>query len=298
MLAVTSVSSEDQDVQSLVALFDSVFSLYNQACESLIEIVASSIVAAKGESDSEGRRAARKYRLFSTAAEQLSRERAFISSHGPEGKLCLAPLLNHGPKPWERQQTLDSVAETPEGSEPESFTPVVQGEPSSERLYCLAEIIGARKTLLGTVVHSHSDDTKAISEGLLATLVWEDEGSLFTANDIARLDFLERRVLAPTFDQPAPTEEWYQMISRFIKEIHSRIAINLVKDMRPQHKDDFVTDVSVNRQLLPSLKEEVGPKSGLAVNSGKLTVERSIDARCCGCRAGLKLCLLSLAERL
>merc|ERR1712217_412412 len=102
----------------------------------------------------------------------------------------------------------------------------------SERLYRLAEIIGARKILLGTVLDA-TTDTVATSEGLLATLIWEDEGSLLTPHDIRHLESLEQQVLNPRFGEPAPTEEWYETITRFLKDINSRIAFLIVEVVHP-----------------------------------------------------------------
>merc|ERR1712217_856422 len=94
----------------------------------------------------------------------------------------------------------------------------------SERLYRLAEIIGARKILLGTVLDA-TTDTVAMSEGLLATLIWEDEGSLLSPADIKNLESLEKRVLSPSSGGLAHREEWWQTITCFLNEIHSRIMV-------------------------------------------------------------------------
>lgn len=261
--ATDAVRLDEKDPATLRECFDRVFDLYNQASGKMTDIVASSIVAFRGENNAEGRRAARRYRLYSSAAEQLGRERAFICAHRNGERLGLTDL---SAKP----DGLPAVSETAS-----SWTDL-QEEPASERLYRLAEIIGARKILLGTVVDATSGDATAMSEGLLATLIWEDEGSLLSSGDIALLERLEGQVLHPAVGQAAPTEEWYQTISQFLHEIHSRITMLIVEEVQvPLKSRDFP-----------------------APNTEREAVSASVFSGGCGCRKGLKRLLQSLASAL
>lgn len=261
--ATDAVRLDEKDPATLRECFDRVFDLYNQASGKMTDIVASSIVAFRGENNAEGRRAARRYRLYSSAAEQLGRERAFICAHRNGERLGLTDL---SAKP----DGLPAVSETAS-----SWTDL-QEEPASERLYRLAEIIGARKILLGTVVDATSGDATAMSEGLLATLIWEDEGSLLSSGDIALLERLEGQVLHPAVGQAAPTEEWYQTISQFLHEIHSRITMLIVEEVQvPLESRDFP---------VPNTEREA--------------VSASVFSGGCGCRKGLKRLLQSLASAL
>eukprot|EP00927_Polykrikos_kofoidii_P014652 TRINITY_DN16461_c0_g1_i1.p1 TRINITY_DN16461_c0_g1~~TRINITY_DN16461_c0_g1_i1.p1 ORF type:complete len:787 (-),score=133.55 TRINITY_DN16461_c0_g1_i1:370-2679(-) len=270
-LAMDAVRSGEKDAVSLLACFDRVFCLYNQASSALIELIASSIVAVRGENNAAGRRGARRYRLYACAAEQLGRERAFVCAHG-QGRLGFGILKAS-------EVGLPAVAEAEESAQ----SPQVANL-SPERLCQLAEIIGARKILLGTVVDATAD-TLATSEGLLATLIWEDEGSLLSPTDIANLESLERRVLSPTFDDPAPTEEWYQTITSFLNEIHSRIAVLIVDE------------VHVPEELRDMQAGELRRDSTIVVKKASCQSLRTSRGGCC-CQAGLKRFLRAVADKL
>mmetsp|Transcript_56274 Transcript_56274/g.142372 ORF Transcript_56274/g.142372 Transcript_56274/m.142372 type:complete len:731 (-) Transcript_56274:48-2240(-) len=245
----------DDDRVSRSMRFDDVFTAYNQACWSLIEIVAKALESVRLGS-AEGRRAARRYRLFSAAAEQLGRERAFMCGHEEEDWSPVTSKSEHKRRP-------------------------------PDKLHRLAEILGARKILLGTSVNGSviSADVVATSTGLLGTLIGEDEPALLTPDDIATLESLERRVLDPSPNDSVATEEWYRTITRFLNEIHSRIAISLVEDMRLPEFD-----------LGSSLGSHVDgvQTSGRALASG---IELGIVGKCFSiCRMGLKRFLSQVVE--
>lgn len=229
--------------------FDSVYVTYNQACGALIEVNAKALEAVRPGS-AEGRRAARRYRLFSAAAEQLGRERAFVCGHGEQDWSPTSP------------------------------------EPGRRSLHRLAEILGARKILLGTVVEGLSGDIATTSTGLLGTLIGEDEPSLLTPGDIAKLESLEQRIIEPQPSNAVPSEEWYLTITQLLNEIHSRIAMTLVGDMRLQ-------DVEHTRQARTTARGT--PARDMPEREGSNGRRVRLG---CHCRAGLKACLLVLVERL
>lgn len=223
--------------------FDNVFMVYNQACGALIEIVATSLESVRPGS-AEGRRAARRYRLFSTAAEQLGRERAFMFGKAAASNLGLLRI---------------------------------------------AEIIGARKILLGTVGRSSAEgngDIVANSAGLLGALVGEGDESLLSPNDIMALETIEHGVLNPGISGHVDTDEWYQTITRLLNEIHSRIAIGLVEDMRMSAMSTSGFDL-----------EDIHGAPTCNKNEGR-TLRCSPQGSTCGCRSGLKRVLQSLADQL
>jgi len=238
--------------------FDHVFVGYNSACGALIGFVAQALE--RCQPGSGGRHAARRYHLFVAAAEQLGRERAFMCGH-EEQAWGLEPSPPGSPQCGSRRGR--------------RTTP--------NRMHRLAEILGARKILLGTVVGDNemAGDVVATSTGLLGTLIGEDEPPLLSTDDIAKLESLEQRVLAPTAGDEVPTEEWYQTITRFLNEIHSRIAINLVEDMR-------LADLELGSALgEEDLADGARSRQFIAVSAGA-----------CGCRAGLKRLLQLVVDRL
>jgi len=219
--------------------FDSVFSAYNYACGEVIEIVAKTVEAAKGGPDNaEGRRAARRYRLFSSASEQMGRERAFMCGY--------------------------SVRDDQRGL-------------GRGRLQRLAEILGARKILLGTAacegaMTMTSGHIVATSTGLLGTLIGEGEPALLSAADIVELEAIEARMFDPCPSQSLPTaEEWYRTLTRLLNEIHSRIVMGLMDDMReglelqepPELKLDSDTNGMDHKHYKSKTKESGCCASGL-----------------------------------
>jgi hypothetical protein len=60
--------------------FDAVFAAYNEACSVIIDDIARRVESVNHGS-LQGCRAARRYRLFSSAAEHLSKDRAFMGGH-------------------------------------------------------------------------------------------------------------------------------------------------------------------------------------------------------------------------
>lgn len=181
--------------------------------------------------------------------------------------------------------------------------PPQPGDPATERLYQLAEIIGARKILLGTVVAASIGETVATCEGLLATLIWEDEGSLLSSEDIAKLELLVRQVLYPSAAKPSPTEEWYQTITRFLNEINSRITVLIVEAVNV-HVSLELGEIQATMQVpLPLTKIELS--DGMRAGSERITQESptkcvplNASTAGCGCRAGLKRLIQSLADLL
>lgn len=246
--------------------FDALFAAYNDACTSIIETVARCVERVKRGS-SEGRRAARRYRLFSTAAEQLSRERAFMCGQSPS----------------------DSVASCK-----------VEELPSA-MLQRLFEIIGARKILLGTA--KKGSYTVASSTGLLGVLIGEGQPSLLSAADVAELEYLEARVLAPTKGEALPIAEWYQTLSRQLNQIHSSIAISLAHDVRTPTGLGALLYQGLGALEAGPVAQPPSPKRKPALEpvaeSMPLTQirgERRADR--CGCKAGLQIVLLRWLDML
>lgn len=279
--------------------FDSAFAAYNDACRSIIEKVAQCVEIAKHGS-SEGRRAARQYRLFSSAAEQLSRERAFMcgQSQSHSAASCGAEGL------------------------------------SSAMMQRLFEIIGARKILLGTV--NKGSYTVATSTGILDGLIGEGQSTLLDTSDLAELENLESRVLAPAEGEYLPIASWYRTLTRLLNEIHMKISIALARDLRPESGSRtsgafgaLSPKGSPNRQssgedsleARPSLRRGVSRSSSITALGP--VQEDSVDnktawqphnqedktepaegfggkenGRSCGCKAGLRLVLLQLLDRL
>jgi len=113
----------------------------------------------------------------------------------------------------------------------------------------------------------------------LGTLVGDGEPSLLSTADIATLESIEEGILAPNDSIAFSTEEWYQTLTRLLTEIHSRIAVNLVEDVRlPPHY--LPTLDSITKEHLESGQAPVRARSS------------------CGCRAGLKALLQSLVDKL
>jgi serine/threonine protein kinase len=257
---------------------DAIFLAYNQAGKALIAIVTHSLENAHPGS-SEGRRAARRYMLFSAAAEQLARERAFMCGHTHE-KLGVARHVDSDGSPRNAPSGVQNGGRLPR-----------------EKLQKLSEIIGSRKILLGTAAGDtdvHSNYTVATSTGLLGGLVGDAEPALLSPADIAELESLEARVLAPDPAQFLPTEEWYRTLTRLLNEIHSRIAITLVDDLR-------VPDLSLNSRQLPPCSTKEAEQTTKAPEKGVSQSEKQAQdpkVRYCGCRAGLKQCLQSIVDSL
>lgn len=258
-LGSTPVGSEavhDKEVSPPLSIdsFDAVFEAYSDAARVIIELIARCVEGAKPGS-SEGRRAARRYRLFSSAAEQLSRERAFICGHG-------RLTLKDSNSPKHEKTGL-----------------------SREMLQRLSEIIGSRKILLGTALSVCY--TVATPTGLLGGMVGEGEPALLSTGDIAELEALEALVLAPNLNEALPTEEWYRTLTRLLNEIHSRIAISLVDDMRAPELN------------LPAAFESEGAFASLITETRRIPSDKpaKVAPGLCGCRAGLRKFLQLLIDR-
>jgi hypothetical protein len=180
------------------------------------------------------------------------------------------------------------------------------------RLHRLAEILGARKILLGTVVNKASltsSDTVATSTGLLGALLGEGL-SLLGADELAELESIEQRVFSNKHDDQVPTEELYQVITRMINEIHSRIAIALVEDMRSPH---WVGSFPTPRLLSVGKRSRRGTREldakdvpfvpppiieGDDFAEAKTASKEVRQETLSGCRSGVKWLLLWLAARL
>jgi len=269
--------------------FDSAFAAYNDACRSIIEKVAQCVEIAKLGS-AEGRRAARQYRLFSSAAEQLSRERAFMNG----------------------QSQSHSAASC--GAE----------ELSSAMMQRLFEIIGARKILLGTV--NKGSYTVAASTGILDGLIGEGQPALLGASDLAELEHLEARVLAPTKGEALPIACWYRTLTRLLNEIHMKISIALARDLRPEsgsrtsgilsptgspHRQSSdpaflearpsIRQRSSGVKALGPVEEEPMPDHS-HMEEDKTEPAKEIGGKqkhlSCGCKAGLRFVLLQLLDKL
>jgi serine/threonine protein kinase len=244
--------------------FDAVFASYGDACRVIIEKVARCVENSK-PSSSESRRAARRYRLFSSAAEQLSRERAFMCGH----------------RRLETQSGCNKIGL------------------SREMLQRLSEIIGSRKILLGTAVSASY--TVATSTGLLGGLIGEGEPTLLSTADIVELERLEARVLVPSAGESLPTEEWYRTLTRLLNEIHSRIAVGLVDDMRLPELHLFPSDLDVKigcgegSSFLPCVLE-CSRQEQPSESDGAVVQKACTDT--CGCREGLKKILKFCLDKL
>jgi len=262
-LSASREQSNGQDAcQPTQAVFNAVFTAYNGLCFKWINMIADALEALCPGS-AEMKRASLRYRLFTGAAEQLGRERAFVCGH------------------W--QTSSDSSPITPRS--PSSRGDGLANQLSREELRRLAEILGARKVLLGTAVQDNSatsGDVLAPFAGLLTTLVGEDTSPLLGVADMRTLESIEERVLLPKGkDGVLPIEEWFQTLTRLMNEIHSRIAITLVGDVHHGFGD---ASVSLGTDSL-----ELGPSSGMPPC-------RKWDG--CACRAGLKKVLQSVVDRL
>lgn len=179
-------------------IFDEVYLAYNRSCSTLIEIVAKALQALHPEGP-KLHLLVQRYRLFSAAAEQLGRERAFVCGQAqPECKSTKG-----------MQYSIASL--------------------STEKMLRLSEILGARKVLIGT---TNSGDIVSTSAGLVSTLLGDGEAPLLSKADLSALECIEQQVLTPSDNRAMPTVEWYQAITRLLNDIHSRIAINLVEDVQ------------------------------------------------------------------
>jgi len=206
--AVTNGGGEALEIAGTISTFDGVFVAYNHAIATMIDIVARSLEQVRPGSNMV-RRAARRYRLFSTAVEQLGRERTFILGQG------IRPFWYSG------TQRIDTFA--------------------PEKLRKLGEILGARKILLGTsgVCGASNGDIVANSSGLLGTLIGHREPPLLSVAEIGLLESIEERVIA--CDSTMCGDEWYRTLTGLMTSIHSRIAIDLVNDMHCREGDDDYT---------------------------------------------------------
>ncbi|CAE8703755.1 unnamed protein product [Polarella glacialis] len=251
--------------------FDEVFLSYNHACGALADIVARAVEAVRFGS-SEGLHAAQRFRLLSVAAEQLCRERALALSAGM-CNLVLKPV-------WQRSVT-DGAGRVERDS-------MIGAQMPLELMRRLAEILGARKVLLGTVTRDGSSsggDVAATSGGLLGALT--GEAPVLSAADMITLESIEERVLAPSI-RPAPAaSEWWEVLTRMIKQIQSRIVMGLVEGMRVHQQN--ITSHGYARKCSREHVEFQGSR------------QHPQPARAqydCGVRLGLRRILLNLADKL
>jgi len=181
------------------ASFDEVFVAYNHACGALIDIAA--MVLQTRESPGVAK-AVQRYRLFSAAAEQLGRERAFVCGHG-QTRVCDGRGIH--------------VADLP-----------------PEKLRRLVEIIGARKVLIGTSkgqdLDPASGDIFTSSQGMVGALLDGAEPVLLSVQEISELESIEDRVLNPDCRSVLLTTDWFETLTRHVNAIHSRITLNFLED--------------------------------------------------------------------
>jgi hypothetical protein len=257
--------SNGQDACLLTqAVFNAVFTAYNGLCFKWIDMIAEALEALCPGS-SEMKRAALRYRLFCGATEQLGRERAFVCGH------------------WQ------TSSEGPLSPRADSFSEEdgLANQLTREELRCLAEILGARKVLLGSTEQdgsATSGDTRALSAGLLTTLIGEETSPLLGVADMRMLESIEERVLRPKREDVPPIEEWFQTLTRLMNEIHSRIAITLVGDVHRGLGVEAVVPAS-SFGVCPEFSPSVG-----------VPACRRWDS--CACRAGLKKLLQSIVDKL
>jgi len=198
VMSTADALAKSQNQAVPLELFDEVFLAYNRSCFTLIEIVASALGALHPEGP-KLHLLVQRYRLFSAAAEQLGRERAFVCGQAqPECKSTKG-----------MQYSIAGL--------------------SAEKMLRLSEILGARKVLIGT---TNSGDIVSTSAGLVSTLLGDGEPPLLSKADLSALECIEQQVLTPSDKRSMPTMDWYQAITRLLNDIHSRIAINLVEDVQ------------------------------------------------------------------
>lgn len=174
---------------SLFADRDRVALAYNNAIIVVIDVVASTLEATD-PGNYEVRRVVRRYRIFSTALEQLGRERSFISGRT---RFTLEEMRRLGEILGARKMLLGTVV-----SNTSTNGTQMPG---------------------GTVVAS--------STGLIGTLLSDDEPSLLTANEVAALESLEERVITGS-DDTLPVVELYRILTRFMTGLQSRIVMDIV----------------------------------------------------------------------
>eukprot|EP00928_Gymnodinium_smaydae_P030098 TRINITY_DN22466_c1_g2_i1.p1 TRINITY_DN22466_c1_g2~~TRINITY_DN22466_c1_g2_i1.p1 ORF type:complete len:860 (-),score=162.16 TRINITY_DN22466_c1_g2_i1:50-2245(-) len=273
-------------------LFDIVCASYNDACGELIEIVVRLLLHALSDCP-EGRRAVRRYRLCCAAAEQLARERAIMCGHEDETDPNVA--IGAASSDGEAQDagaaaaaTMSSLPTTPRSL---SFEELPMSEKRRHRLYNLLEIIGTRKFLLGTVEQdlddrcsshmSTADDPLRFSDGFVAPVIGSDEPPLLSRDELLHLEALEKRVLYPILGDVVPTEEWYQELTRFLNELHNRIVVSLVQDMRGSNA-----------------AQSMESALGFQIKQSVRTADTGSTSVFACCRTGVKLLLAQAAQRL
>uniref|UniRef100_A0A7R9ZY83 Nitrate/nitrite sensing protein domain-containing protein n=1 Tax=Pyrodinium bahamense TaxID=73915 RepID=A0A7R9ZY83_9DINO len=130
-----------------------------------------------------------RHRLLQYTAEQLGRERAFLTGH------------------LTRPETL------------RLFGMVMQ----------LAEIIGARKMLLGTASNSQKQGTIVASDtGLLPALKLMDAAPI-DPEELAMLESVEHRAMNSRKVDPPAVTEWWCQLTKVIDKIHQHIMVNVVE---------------------------------------------------------------------
>eukprot|EP00928_Gymnodinium_smaydae_P030100 TRINITY_DN22466_c1_g2_i3.p1 TRINITY_DN22466_c1_g2~~TRINITY_DN22466_c1_g2_i3.p1 ORF type:complete len:224 (-),score=51.90 TRINITY_DN22466_c1_g2_i3:50-721(-) len=184
--------------------------------------------------------------------------------------------------------TMSSLPTTPRSL---SFEELPMSEKRRHRLYNLLEIIGTRKFLLGTVEQdlddrcsshmSTADDPLRFSDGFVAPVIGSDEPPLLSRDELLHLEALEKRVLYPILGDVVPTEEWYQELTRFLNELHNRIVVSLVQDMRGSNA-----------------AQSMESALGFQIKQSVRTADTGSTSVFACCRTGVKLLLAQAAQRL
>lgn len=181
-------------------LFDTVFSAYSRNCSRLVNIIEAALIAVHPESEA-ARKAARRYRLLTLAAEQLGRERSFLCGRGcwsSDGQRRMMEILG-------ARKVLLGTATEPDAAD-------------------ACDIVTAAGAPCG---------------GLVGELLMEDgEPCLLNAADIASLEKMEHHIHTmpaagdTSSDENRLPQEWYHTITRLMQEIHSRTVIGLIDDLQ------------------------------------------------------------------
>jgi len=209
-----------------LATFDKIFTAYNRNCFKLIQIAGEALDSVGSVTSSA---CARHYRLLAAAAEQLGRERAFVCGHSQQdwGASVEEDSTRSPSSPKTRPSSPSSPSRGP------SCRYVAKLPP--EKLQRLSEILGARKILIGTArgdSPSTSGDVVTSSTGLIGMLFGEDAAPVLSTADIAELESVEERAMKSSRGDVLLIDEWYQTLTRLLKEIHSRIAVTLIEGLQ------------------------------------------------------------------
>mmetsp|Transcript_6919 Transcript_6919/g.12266 ORF Transcript_6919/g.12266 Transcript_6919/m.12266 type:complete len:844 (-) Transcript_6919:27-2558(-) len=201
-IATMKVQSPDKSEGAMEEDLKSIYTAYHPLLSQLISAVGSCFDA-KYDKDSQQTspvcglvsKAHCRYRLMSLATEQLSRERAFVSGYLHQPELLLKPGV----------------------------------------LLTLAEMIGARKLLLGNGMAAKAADEHLVAckGGLLPELNFS-EASPVEARDLAHLEDVEETVLMGKGSKQAVLE-WHDLLTRLVDKTHQLVCLSIVDVLMPSN---------------------------------------------------------------